>query len=354
MFATDFTDQSLTGTVSISGGNGSFIKTLSLDSFREGRESFYVNLRTGSSNGPIVASSRLITVNDTSREADIGNVDLYPFTTFTFTNGGATGRFGPTSFASVSSYTSQPWYSNYFSVSSGIQYWTAPATGNYIIRAAGAAGHGGFFSTFCRGIIIESTIALTKGQQYKILVGQMGVVNSTGSGGGGGGTFMTTAANSPIIVSGGGGGAVLNSSSLYSGSDGRSTPSGANSSDGSGTGGAGGNGGTGSNNGWGGGGGGLTGDGTDAINYGGTRGFAFINGGAGGNTATSAVGGFGGGAGTHGNTGGGGGGGGYSGGGGSNQVTSASVAGGGGSYSQSSISVIGYNIGYGYLTITKI
>ena len=68
---------------------------------------------------------------------------LYSFTSFTFTNGGATGRNGPTSFAADSSYTSQPWYSTYFSVASGIQNWTAPATGNYLIRAAGAAGEGG-------------------------------------------------------------------------------------------------------------------------------------------------------------------------------------------------------------------
>lgn len=283
---------------------------------------------------------------------------LYSFTSHTFTNGGITGRDGPTSFASVSSYTSQPWYSTYFSVASGIQNWTAPATGNYLIRAAGAAGHGGVFSTFCRGIIIESTISLVSGQQYKILVGQMGIVNGTGSGGGGGGTFMATAANSPIIVAGGGGGAVNNSATLYSASDGQSGTSGSNSSDGSGSGGTNGNGGTGSSNGWGSGGGGFTGNGTPAgqaagFGYSGL-GLSFINGGTGGNSATTAVGGFGGGAGTHGNTGGGGGGGGYSGGGGSNQNSNASVAGGGGSYSQTTISVIGYNTSHGYLTITRI
>jgi len=286
-----------------------------------------------------------------------GAAALYSFTSFTFTNGGATGRNGPTSFASVSSYTSQSWYSTYFSVLSGIQRWTAPADGTYTIRAAGAAGHGGVFSTFCRGIIIESTITLSAGQQYKILVGQMGVVNGTGSGGGGGGTFMTTTGNSPIIVAGGGGGAVTNFTSLYSGSDGRSSTSGANSSDGTGIGGSNGNGGTGSSTGWGSGGGGLTGNGTaasQASGYGYTGlGFSFTNGGTGGDTATTAVGGFGGGAGTHGNTGGGGGGGGYSGGGGSTQ-NSNSVAGGGGSYSQSTIAVIGYNTGHGYLTVTKL
>ena len=142
---------------------------------------------------------------------------------------------------------------------------------------------------------------------------------------------------------GGGGGAVNNSATLYSGSNGQSGTSGSNSGDGTGSGGTNGNGGTGSFNGWGGGGGGFTGNGTDAANVINSRGLSFTNGGTGGNTATTAVGGFGGGAGTHGNTGGGGGGGGYSGGGGSNQNSNASVAGGGGSYSQTTISVIGYN-----------
>jgi len=285
---------------------------------------------------------------------------IYNFTTFTFTTGGATGRNGPTSFAAVSSYTSQSWYSTYFSVSSGIQNWTAPATGNYTIRAAGAAGQNGNFATYCRGIVIESTISLVAGQQYKILVGQKGSVYVTSSGGGGGGTFMTTTGNSPIIVAGGGGGATTNSATLYSGSDGQSGTSGSNSSEGYGTGGTSGNGGTGAVGGsgsrWGGGGGGLLTDGTNAASNTSGLGFAFVNGGQGGNSGgtNTAYGGFGGGGGTHGNAGGGGGGGGYSGGGGSGESTGTITAGGGGSYSQSTISVIGYNTGDGYLIVTRI
>jgi hypothetical protein len=289
--------------------------------------------------------------------------DLFSFTSFTFTNGGATGRFGPTSFASVSSYTSQPWYSTYFSVSSGIQYWYAPTTGSYTIRAAGAAGQDGYYANYSRGIIIESVVTLTKGMLYKILVGQKGVVFSTGSGGGGGGTFMTEFFNTPVIIAGGGGGATYSFASFDSAiygaySDGLSgTTGGSSYSDFTGTGGSNGNGGTGSSNGWGGGGGGLYGNGTAAgqagsYGYSGL-GLSFAAGGTGGNTATSAFGGFGGGAGTHGNTGGGGGGGGYSGGGGSNQNSNTNTGGGGGSYSQSAITVIGYNRGHGYLTITK-
>jgi len=288
--------------------------------------------------------------------------DLYSFSSFTFTNGVTTGQNGPTSFSSISSYTSQSWYSTYFSVSSGIQYWYAPTTGSYTIRAAGAAGQGGYYSNRCRGIIIESTITLTKGMLYRILVGQMGTVYSTGSGGGGGGTFMTEYYWDPIIIAGGGGGARYSYdpyNTTYSSSNGQSGTSGSNSSDGSGTGGSSGNGGTGSNNGWGGGGGGLYGNGTAAFQASGSGysglGYGLMSGGGiGGNTATSAYGGFGGGAGTHGNTGGGGGGGGYSGGGGSNQSSSDTIAGGGGSYSQTAITEIGYNQSHGYLTVTKV
>lgn len=305
--------------------------------------------------------------------------DLFSFTSFTFTNGGATGRFGPSSFASVSSYTSQPWYSTYFSVSSGIQYWYAPTTGSYTIRAAGAAGQDGFYTDKSRGIIIESTLTLKKGMQYKIIVGQKGLYYSNfGSGGGGGGTFLSEYYNVPIIVAGGGGGCIYTNNntrivnsvndSVAPNSDGQSGTSGGNNtySGGFASGGSdgrGGQGGTGSFS-WGSGGGGFFTNGTAASrasDFGYTGlGFAFIYDGNGGNTATSAVGGFGGGAGTHGNTGGGGGGGGYSGGAGSGftGVTGADSnfktwGGGGGSYSQSAITVIGYNTGHGYLTITK-
>jgi hypothetical protein len=301
--------------------------------------------------------------------------DLFSFTTFTFTNGGATGRFGPTSFASVSSYTSETWYSTYFSVSSGVQYWYAPTTGSYTIRAAGAAGHGGFYADKCRGIIIESTLTLTKGMLYKIIVGQQGVYYSNfGSGGGGGGTFLSEFYNVPVIVAGGGGGCIYTNNntriingvndSIAPNSDGQSTTSGGNNtnSGGTGFGGVDGKGGSGAiGQSWGSGGGGFYTNGTAAVQASGFGysglGFSFTNGGNGGDTATSAVGGFGGGAGTHGNTGGGGGGGGYSGGGGSGYNGSDSLSktwgGGGGSYSQSAITVIGYNTGQGYLTITK-
>jgi hypothetical protein len=57
---------STSGTVDITGNYGTISIDLVADSLTEGIQKFYVSLRTGSSSGPIVASSSLITINDTS------------------------------------------------------------------------------------------------------------------------------------------------------------------------------------------------------------------------------------------------------------------------------------------------
>ena len=264
---------------------------------------------------------------------------LYDFTTFTFVSANKTiGETGPTQadFDSASEYTSQDWYSSYFSVTDGIQYWTAPSTGSYTIRAAGAAGVNGQNANGNKGIIIESTIELTRGQQYKILCGLKGsiYINTSYPSGGGGGTFMTALDNTAVIIAGGGGGG-FSSAAFSNGLAGTSGASvtGAN-------GGRDGNGAVGVT--LGGGGGGLLTDGG-----GGYRGKSFISGGLG--AVAPASGGFGGGGGGTTTAGqGNGGGGGYSGGGGG-----FSAGGGGGSYSQTSITTIGLNQSYGYLIITK-
>ena len=54
------------GSVSISGGIGSFFVTLSNDATTEGAESFRARLRTVSTSGTIVATSSTIAINDTS------------------------------------------------------------------------------------------------------------------------------------------------------------------------------------------------------------------------------------------------------------------------------------------------
>ena len=66
MNASDFTDNSLTGIATVTNGQVIITKTLANDLTTEGAESFIVNLKTGSINGPIVATSPIITVVDTS------------------------------------------------------------------------------------------------------------------------------------------------------------------------------------------------------------------------------------------------------------------------------------------------
>jgi hypothetical protein len=304
---------------------------------------------------------------------------LYSFTGHTFTNCGTTGSSGPSLANCQSSYSSAAWASNlsYFTVSSGIQRWTAPYTGQYQILAAGAVGVGGA-KVAGRGAKIQATVTLTQGVSYKILVGQAGTNGTGGSGGGGGATFLTDASNGAIVVAGGGAGALGGTLGNSARADAQTTTSGSISSDNTGAAGTNGGGGGGSTSGWGSGGGGINGNGTGSSGCSTSYGYSFANGGAGGSACSGGLGGFGGGGGTHGNTGGGGGGGGYSGGGGSDQGTNANGGGGGsyviagavsigtsnGSYNGSSTSITNLNsyngvtgsatLSAGFLTITPV
>ena len=149
-------------------------------------------------------------VNGLAKLGNVNIVPLYVFTSHTFTNAGATGRLGPTltTVRNHSDYASVNWAQNnsYLSMTSdnGIQLWTVPISGNYTIRAKGAAGldtRGG------KGRDIQLTTTLIKGEVIRILVGQQG----TGASGdnyssGGGGTFVVRGTDTPIIIAGGGGG----------------------------------------------------------------------------------------------------------------------------------------------------
>jgi len=91
--STDFTNSSLSGSLSVSGtfdlGYGSTTLTLANDFITEGTETFNMNLRTGSISGPIVTTSPTITISDTSNASsiitsglvmnlDAGNASSYP------------------------------------------------------------------------------------------------------------------------------------------------------------------------------------------------------------------------------------------------------------------------------------
>jgi len=372
--STDFTNNSLSGSLSISGtfdtGFASTTLTLANDLITEGTETFNVNLRTGSISGPIVATSSTVTVGDTSLTPA-----LFTFTSFTFTNGTATGSSGPTSFASDSTYTTSSWYSSYFSVASGIQSWTVPADGTYRINAVGASGgenNGGSFypGRPGQGATIQGDFVLTKGTVLNLVVGQKGVYGSNGSGGGGG-SFVYTGSiggGGLLIAAGGGGGwghgtASYTTGSLGGGGSATNTPvSGIASpsppdagSKGTGQGGFGGS--VGSATGSGGGGAGWLSNGDASAAGTGAGGTRFT----GGNT--NGVGGFGGGGSSGGSGQGGGGGGGYSGGGGATGWNSISwgAGAGGGSYNSGSNQVntagtTGLSSGWshGSITITKL
>jgi hypothetical protein len=65
--ASDFTDNTLTGTVVINNNLGSIFRTLTPDFITEGTESFTLYLRTASTSGTIVATAQPVAVNDTTK-----------------------------------------------------------------------------------------------------------------------------------------------------------------------------------------------------------------------------------------------------------------------------------------------
>ena len=140
--------------------------------------------------------------------------------TYTFTNCGATGRFGPTQPQVNAAYTSPNTLSGNVTINTqGIQEWTVPVTGNYSIEVMGAEGGDSTDSpdTFPgKGAAMFGEFSLTQGTVLKILVGQRGgdaavpvnpcTAHPNRAGGGGGGTFVTDASNTALIVAGGGNG----------------------------------------------------------------------------------------------------------------------------------------------------
>jgi hypothetical protein len=64
--ASDFSGGAVSGSFTVTGGTGSVVLTLANDATTEGSESFQLQVRTGSTGGPIVATSSTVTINDTS------------------------------------------------------------------------------------------------------------------------------------------------------------------------------------------------------------------------------------------------------------------------------------------------
>ncbi|CAH1256352.1 BCAN [Branchiostoma lanceolatum] len=132
------------------------------------------------------------------------------FRNATFTTLGATGRAGPTSLGDH--YRGQD-HEKLVTLQNGTQLFTVPETGNYRIKAAGAASGKVFkISGYAmgRGALVAGTFSLKKGEVLKILVGQEGVENpGVHPTGGGGGTFVVRSGDLPLIIAGGGGGGFM-------------------------------------------------------------------------------------------------------------------------------------------------
>ena len=286
-------------------------------------------------------------------QADINRtVNVAPMGPWTFTNAGATGRFGPTQAQIDANYsgTSLEGAVTINATHQGIQEWTVPATGTYTIEVHGAEG--GYPTNYLgmsgKGARMKGEFQLNKSVVLEILVGQEGS-SSTHDGTGGGGTFVSHNNNTPIIVAGGGGGG----SSSSSGGNGLTGTSGGASSDGAqGGGGSNAQGGTASSNAASG--AGFTGN-SQPGSHQSHLGYSFVNGGNGGHGQyrNDFDGGFGGGGSSHGGGWGGGGGGGYSGGGAYNWGYGG---GGGGSFNSGTNqdNQAGVNEGHGKVIITYI
>ena len=155
----------------------------------------------------------------------VGSAELYTFSSHTFTNCLATGRYGPTFTQMKAAYASEIWeqntaWFNEISGKQGFQLWTVPATGTYTIKAYGASA--GMQTTDANkatgwGAWTQGDFSLTKGEKLCIIVGQNdttgGTSGANAAGGGGaswvlkedyGGSAATAA--SLYLVAGGGGG----------------------------------------------------------------------------------------------------------------------------------------------------
>jgi len=137
-------------------------------------------------------------------------------TSYTFTNCGATGRFGPSQNQVSVAYavTNLNGLVSTTSPTSGIQTFTIPTGIHKInIEASGAEGGPVLPKFGGKGATMKGTFNVSPGQVLNIVVGQMGLAQGTNNcngGGGGGGTFVyLIGTGQPMIAAGGGGGGHL-------------------------------------------------------------------------------------------------------------------------------------------------
>jgi hypothetical protein len=138
------------------------------------------------------------------------SINSFAQTAYTFTNCGATGRFGPTQTQVNSTYTGTNTLTGAVTVNTqGIQEWTVPSSGLYRIEALGASGNQQTGKRFGTGARMIGEFNLTAGQVLKVVVGQRGISSVSaweGCGGGGASFVVDTFNNTPLVVAAGGAG----------------------------------------------------------------------------------------------------------------------------------------------------
>ena len=134
--------------------------------------------------------------------------------TWVFSNASSIGNLGPIQSEIDSAYTSTNLNGNVSVISNGIQTWSIPSSGNYLIKAYGAQGGDRTTKMGKKGAKIIGQFNLNQGDILNIIVGQSGEDSDGGvkGGGGGGGTFVyINNSETPLIIAGGGGGISYNS-----------------------------------------------------------------------------------------------------------------------------------------------
>ena len=143
---------------------------------------------------------------------------VYEFNNFTFQSGLNRGeKDAPSSSSFAGIYSSQNWYSQYFSAdNSGNQYWQIPGAGTYRITAGGARGgrDNNYGQSDIYGATIRGDFDLEAGTTLAFRIGSGGNQYWSPHGneaGGGGGTYVhNSTAGTLLLVAGGGGGSAGN------------------------------------------------------------------------------------------------------------------------------------------------
>ena len=176
------------------------IRMLTLHSTSDGRASFRPVITGAACATPIQV---LDVETCTLSEALILGGGGAPGAPRTFTTCGNSGPDGPDDGQCSDAYASTT-LEGEVTVIGGIQEWTVPATGVYRIAASGAQGGTSDSNPGGQGAHVEGDFFLTRGDELRILVGQMGKSGGTYDYGGGGGSFVAMADDTPLIVAGGG------------------------------------------------------------------------------------------------------------------------------------------------------